>query len=485
MRILIAASEVAPFAKTGGLADVAGSLPKALKKLGHDVRVVMPCYKQINTGRYLIDLPVPMDGQLETAIIRQTGIPVSEGEEVPVYLVDNYRYFYRDRMYGFFDEAERFNFFNKATLAMLPYVGFQPDVIHCNDWHTALLPLFLKVKLADEPFYQRIGTVFTIHNLQYQGRFPKSVLKTLSLDDSFFTPEELEFYGEVNFMKAGLLYGDVLNTVSQKYAMEIQGPELGEGMDGLLRKRSLDLYGILNGLDYDEFNPATDKRIYVNYDIHSLEKKKENKYLLQKELNLTIGDIPMVGMITRLVSQKGLDLVAAVIDDIMRLGIQLVLLGTGEDYYEKLFADVKLRYPHHASINLGFDPTLAQKIYAGADIFLMPSRFEPCGLGQLISLRYGTIPVVRRTGGLWDTIKDYDPDTGYGNGFAFEEYHPEKLAATLTRAVRLFQNDQVAWGKLMHMAMSMDFSWNRSAIKYLELYEKAIKKRKSRITRAV
>ncbi|MGE5416200.1 MAG: glycogen synthase GlgA [Acidobacteriota bacterium] len=484
MRILIASSEVAPFAKTGGLADVAGSLPKALKKLGHDVRVVMPCYKQINAGRYLTDLPVPMDGHLETAIVRQTELKM-EQEEVPVYLIDNYKYFYRDKMYGFIDEADRFNFFTKSVLAMLPYLGFQPDVIHCNDWHTALLPLFLKVKFMEEPFYQKIGTVFTVHNLQYQGRFPKTILKNLGLDDYFFTPEELEFFGEVNFMKAGLLYSDVLNTVSQKYAMEIQTTELGEGLDGLLRKRSMDLFGILNGLDYDEIDPASDNKIYVQYDIHSLEKKKENKYQLQKELGLAMGDVPMVGLITRLVSQKGLDLISAVIDDIMRMGIQLVLLGTGEDYYEKLFADVKMRFPNHTSINLGFDPVLAQKIYAGSDIFLMPSRFEPCGLGQLISLRYGTIPVVRKTGGLWDTIKNYDKDTGYGNGFTFEDYKPEKLLDALSRAVRLYQENQEAWGKLMHMAMSMDFSWNRSAIKYLELYEKAVKKRKNKINRAV
>lgn len=484
VKILLAASEVTPFAKTGGLADVAGSLPKALKNLDHDVRVVMPCYKQVKGAKYLTDLPVPMDGHLETAIIRQLSIQSRE-EDIPVYLIDNYKFFYRDRMYGYADEFERFHFFTKAVLAMLPWLGFQPDVIHCNDWHTALIPLFLKVKFMEEPFYQRIATVFTVHNLQYQGRFPREVLKSLGLDDSYFTPEQLEFYGVVNFMKAGLLYADVINTVSQKYALEIQTQELGEGLDGLLRKRALDLYGILNGLDYEENNPATDPRIYVNYDIHSIEKKKENKYQLQKELDLSMGDVPVVSMITRLVSQKGLDLVSAVVDEMMRLGIQLVFLGTGEDYYEKLLAEVKLRYPHQTSVNLGFDPVLAQKIYAGSDIFLMPSRFEPCGLGQLISLRYGTIPVVRRTGGLWDTIKNYDPDTGYGNGFTFDEYRPDKMLEALKRAVHLYVNDQEAWKKLMRLAMSMDFSWNRSALKYLEIYEKAIMKRKINASYAV
>jgi starch synthase len=484
MKILIAASEVTPFAKTGGLADVAGSLPKALKNLGHDVRLVMPCYKQITTGSYLTDLPVPMDGHLESAIIRSASIDSPRGP-IPVYLTDNHRYFYRDRMYGFMDEFERFHFFTKAVLAMLPYLGFQPDVIHCNDWHTALIPLFLKIKFMEEPYYQKMATIFTIHNLQYQGRFPRSILKPLGLDDSFFTPEELEFYGEVNFMKAGLLYADILNTVSSKYAMEIQTSELGEGLDGLLRKRGLDLYGILNGLDYDEFNPATDQRIFSRFTIDSLEKKKENKYQLQKELGLSVGDLPMVSVITRLVSQKGLDLISAVVNEIMALGVQLVLLGTGEPYYEKLFAEVKVRYPSQTSMNLGFDPVLAQKIYAASDIFLMPSRFEPCGLGQLISLRYGTIPVVRRTGGLWDTITNYDPGTGNGNGFAFEEYLPEKLLKSLQSAVGLYRNNPEAWNKLMRVAMTMDFSWNQSAAKYLELYEKAVNKRKVKIDRAV
>lgn len=482
MKILLAASEVAPFAKTGGLADVAGSLPKALKTLGHDVRVVMPCYKQINTGRYLTDLPVPMDGHLETAIVRYVSIP-AENEEVPVYLVDNHQFFYRDHMYGYQDEAERFDFFTKASLAMLPYIGFQPDIIHCNDWHTALMPLYLKDRYNDEPFHRNIATLFTIHNLQYQGRFPYDVMAKLGLNERYYSPELLEYYGEVNFMKAGLIYSDVLNTVSRKYAMEIQTAEMGEGLDGLLRKRALDLYGILNGIDYEEMNPAADPRICCHYDVHTLEHKRENKYQLQRELGLSMGDIPMIGIITRLVSQKGLDLIAAVIDRIMELGVQFVLLGTGEEYYEKLFAEVKIRYPHQTSVNLGFDAGLAQKIYAGSDIFLMPSRFEPCGLGQLISLRYGTVPVVRKTGGLADTIKNYDPETGYGNGFTFEEYQPNRLLDTITGAVRLYQSDPEAWTRLARVAMSMDFSWNQSAIKYLELYEKAIKRRKG-ISRA-
>lgn len=477
MKILIAASEMVPFAKTGGLADVVGSLPKALHRLGHDVRVVIPNYKQISHARYLTDLPVPMDGHLETAIIRETSVPVGDSE-VPVYLVDNYKYFYRDHMYGHSDEGNRFNFFCKGVLAMLPYLHFQPDVIQCNDWHTALLPLFLKVRFMEEPFYRPIASVFTVHNLQYQGRYSPSILSQLGLEDKYFTPEELEFYGEVNFMKAGLLYGDVINTVSPKYAMEIQTKELGEGLDGLLRKRSLDLYGIINGIDYDEFNPATDKRIYENYDRDTLERKKHNKYGLQKELNLQVGDMPLFGLISRLVGQKGLDLVAEIIEEVIHTGAQFVLLGTGEDYYQNLFADLKVRHPEQVSINLGFDAALAQKIYAGADMFLMPSRFEPCGLGQLISLAYGTIPIVRSTGGLSDTIIDYDSQTDQGNGFAFTNYSPLALLNTINRAIHLFKKDQEAWGRLMRQGMAMDFSWNQSAVKYVNLFEKAIYKRK-------
>jgi len=484
MKILMAASEMVPFAKTGGLADVIGSLPKALQRLGHDVRVVIPNYKQISGGRYVTDLPVPMDGHLETAIVRQTAIRSGE-TEVPIYLVNNYRYIYRDYIYGYVDEGERFNFFCKSILAMLPYLEFRPDVIHCNDWHTGLLPLFLKIRFSGEPFFETMATVFTIHNLQYQGRFPRAILKPLGLGDEFFTPEELEFYGEVNFMKGGLLYADVINTVSPKYAMEIQTPELGEGLDGLLRKRALDLYGIINGIDYEEFNPATDKRIYVNYDENSLERKKLNKYELQKELGLEVCDRPLLGIISRLVGQKGLDLVAETVEPVLAGGAQMVLLGTGEDHLEKTFADLQLRHPGRMSVNLGFNSVLAQKIYAGADIFLMPSRFEPCGLGQLISLAYGTIPVVRATGGLSDTIQDYDPSTGEGNGFSFSSYSAEALLAAINRAINLYRDDRPAWLNLMRRGMKMDFSWNHSAIKYVQLYEKAVSRRQQRITRAV
>lgn len=479
LKILIVSPEVAPFAKTGGLADVAGSLPKALAALGHDVRVALPRYKQIAGVQYLTDLPVEMDGHVETAIIRQSALETKAGVQIPVYLVDNYRFFYRDSLYGYADEAERFNFFSKAVLAMLPRIRFQPDIVHCNDWQTGPIPLFLQIKYEDEPFYQLMATVFTIHNLQYQGRFPKTVLRMMGLGDEYFTPEKLEYYGQVNYMKAGIVYSDVLNTVSKKYAIEIQTPELGEGLDGLLRRRAQDLYGIINGIDYDEFDPAADPRIAARYDQQNPSLKKENKKALQREMGLPEEDVPLVGLISRLVSQKGLDLISDVIEELLQLGIQFVLLGSGEDYYQKLFAEVKLRHPQQVAVNLGFNAELAQRIYAGSDMFLMPSRFEPCGLGQLISLRYGTIPIVRSTGGLADTIIDYSGDKENGNGFAFKPYRPADLIDAVRRAVTVYRDAPEEWRQLVVRAMGSNFSWEQSAREYVQLYENACHKRQA------
>ncbi|MDN5347155.1 MAG: starch synthase [Clostridia bacterium] len=477
LKILFVSPEVAPFAKTGGLADVAGSLPKALAARGHDVRVALPRYRRVKDVPYLTDLPVEMDGSLETAIIRRAAL--KGRPEVPVYLIDNYKYFYRDGMYGYADDDARFNFFCKAVLSMLPWLEFQPDIIHCNDWQTGPIPLFLKVKVQDSPHFRRTATIFTIHNLQYQGHFDKNALKTMALGEEFFTPERLEFYGKVNFMKAGLLYADLINTVSKKYALEIQTPEAGEGLDGLLRKRAQDLYGILNGIDYEEFNPATDPRIKANYDAGSLERKKINKRALQKEMDLPERDVPLLGIISRLVAQKGLDLLAAILDPLLAQDVQFILLGSGEDYYQQLFSRYKLKYRQKMAVKIGFDPDLAQRIYAGCDMFLMPSRFEPCGLGQMISLRYGTVPIVRATGGLEDTIIDYHHDPARGNGFSFVNYNPQDLLETINRALNLYREQPHAWQELVRRGMAADFSWSASAAQYEEMYFKALEKRKA------
>ncbi|CEP67921.1 Glycogen/starch synthase, ADP-glucose type [Moorella glycerini] len=475
LKILLVSSEVAPLAKTGGLADVAGSLPKALAARGHEVRVAMPRYRQVKNVDYLTDLPVEMDGSLETAIIRQAQL--AGDRPVQVYLIDNYKFFWRDGMYCYSDDAARFNFFCKAVLSMLPWLGFQPDIIHCNDWQTGPIPLFLKVKHEDNPFYRHTATIYTIHNLQYQGTFPRQTLKIMALGEEFFTPERLEFYGQVSFMKAGILYADLINTVSKKYALEIQTPEYGERLDGLLRKRAADLRGILNGIDYQEFNPATDRRLAVNYDAGHLEKKKENKAALQREMDLPVKDVPLLGLISRLVNQKGLDLLAAILDPLLQQDLQFVLLGSGEDYYQQLFSRYKVKYRDKMAVKIGFDPVLAQRIYAGCDIFLMPSRFEPCGLGQMISLRYGTVPVVRATGGLEDTIKDFHQYPGSGNGFSFRDYQPQALLDTINRALHVYRNEPEEWRNLVRRGMAADFSWNASAGQYEDMYREALQKR--------
>ncbi|OPY58977.1 MAG: Glycogen synthase [Pelotomaculum sp. PtaU1.Bin035] len=487
LKILLVSPEVVPFAKTGGLADVAGSLPKALAtvgndNLGNDVRVVMPRYRQVEGCYYRMDFPVPFKSRNETAIIRESSIEAQyQGERrtIPVYMVDNYHYFYRDRMYMFDDEAERFAFFCRAVLEMLPKLEWQPDVIHCNDWQSGPIPLFLKTHYLQNSFYNRIATVYTIHNLQYQGNFPKDVLQFLGLGEEYFHPERLEFYGMVSFMKAGIVYADVVSTVSRTYAAEIQHPEFGERMDGLLRKRSADLYGIVNGINFHEFNPRTDPRIHRNYDQFNVDCKKDNKFALQKELGLPVRNVPVISLISRLVDQKGLDLIAEVIDEIMGGDIQFVVLGSGDHYYEKLFEDIKVRYPDKMGLYIGFNAILAQRIYAGADIFLMPSRFEPCGLGQLISIRYGTIPIVRYTGGLADTVNDYNPVTGSGNGFGFSDYSGASFLKTINRALQLYREQPEEWRKLVINAMELDFSWARSGVEYINLFQEAMSKRLS------
>lgn len=484
LKILLVSSEVVPFAKTGGLADVAGSLPKALAtvgndNLGNDVRVVLPRYRQIEGDVYKMDFPVPFKHRYETAIIRESAIEAhyqGERRTIPVYLVDNHHYFYRDRIYMFDDEAERFAFFCWAVLEMLPKLDWQPDIIHCNDWQTGPIPLLLKTHYRQHSFYHRIATVFSIHNLQYQGNFSEDALELLGLGEEYFHPERLEFYGTVSYMKAGIIYADVVNTVSRTYAAEIQRPEFGERMDGLLRKRSTALYGILNGINYHEFNPRTDPRLHRNFDQYSIANKKENKFALQKEMGLPVRDVPVIGLISRLVDQKGLDLIAEIIDTVMEDELQFIVLGSGEAYYEKLFESIKERYPEKMGLYIGFNAILAQRIYAGADMFLMPSRFEPCGLGQLISLRYGTIPIVRFTGGLADTVSDYNFVTGSGNGFGFVEYSGMMLLNALNRALQLYREEPEKWHKLVFNAMELDYSWARSGVEYINLYQEAMKR---------
>ena len=481
LKILFVSAEMSPFAKTGGLADVAGSLPVALAELGHDIRVAMPKFRLIKGDfQYVTDFPVQIDNRVETCIIRKTEIPFKARgavKSLPVYFTDSYTYFDREGIYGHFDDVDRFVFFCKAVLGMLPLIGFKPDIIHCNDWHTGPVSLLLKEQYAHDPFYNSISTVFTIHNLEYQGNFSNYALNLLNMGYDIFTSEKSEFYGMFSFMKTGLVYSDIISTVSAVYAKEIQTPQYGERLDGLLLKRTNDLYGILNGISYDEFNPETDKAIAKNYSAACYKDKKENKAALQKEMGLPVVDVPVIGLISRLSGQKGLNLIIEKIDNILAKDVQFVLLGSGDDYYQEQFRRIAAQYPGKIAIHIGFNAQLAPRIYAGSDMFLMPSRFEPCGLGQMISLRYGTIPVVRATGGLAETITDYDSDNEQGNGFTFNQFSSVEMLDAIERALKVYHDKPDEWDKLVVRALEADFSWDRSAKKYEDLYKVALKKR--------
>ena len=474
MKILYVAAEAVPFAKTGGLADVAGSLPKALKADGVDVRVIMPKFGKIPEA-YRNAMEHVYDGELPVAWRKKyVGLDKYELDGVTYYFVDNEEYFNREGFYGYDDDAERFSFFSRAVLDLLQAMDFWPDVIHTNDWHAGLVNVFLKLDHMGDARYERIKTVYTIHNLKYQGVFPKDVMPdVLGLDWKYFNNGDLEFYDAVNFMKGGIIYADAITTVSKTYAKEIQYPYFGEHLDGLLRSREQDLSGIVNGIDYSVYNPRTDKYIFETYDEESLDRKLDNKIALQKSLGLPERrKVPLIAIVSRLVEPKGMDLVVRMMDEILQHEeIQLVVLGTGEKRYEDWFKGLAWRYPKKVSVNIYFSNELAQRIYAGADIFLMPSNYEPCGIGQLIALRYGTIPVVRQTGGLKDTVQQYNKYTQEGNGFVFENYNAHEMMYALKRALSFYGNYEI-WHKIQLNAVQADYSWKRSAKEYEALYER-------------
>jgi len=420
LKILVVSAEAVPFAKVGGLADVAGSLPKALRQLGHDVRLALPKYSQVNEAELGLSeilelLSVPAGSGHEPASVFE-----SAAGNVPAYLIGNDKYFDREEVYGYDDDGERFVFFCRAVLEMLKKLGWQPDVIHCNDWHTGIIPNWLKTIHKDDPFFANTATVFTIHNLAYQGIFGPELLEFAGLANYGLIPHPTDddLSRLVVLMARGILFADVINTVSPKYAQEILTPEYGERLHPILARRCDRLFGILNGLDYELWNPATDQDIALNYNADSLERRRANKLALQQEAGLPLGSgVFLVGMISRLAAQKGFDILTEAMDQLMELDLQFILLGTGEERYHKIFANVAGKYQGQAAIFLKFDGALARRIYAGSDAFLMPSRFEPCGLGQMIAMRYGSVPIVRSVGGLADTVKDYNPNTGQGNGF--------------------------------------------------------------------
>lgn len=473
LNILIAATEAVPFAKSGGLGDVAGALPKVLNKNGVDARVIMPKYKLI---------PEELRSKIETITFiyvkvgwreQYCGIEECRHEGVTYYFIDNEYYFGRDRLYGFGDEAEMFAFFSRAVLEALPHLHFVPNILHCNDWQTGMLPVFLEIDYKKINFYKKIRTMYTIHNLQYQGIFSFNIMgDILALDSKYFTSDKLEFYGNVSYMKAGITYSNIVTTVSPTYAREIQNSYFGEGLHELLRARNNDLFGILNGVDYDDFSPEEDDFIVKKYSKETVDDKLVNKLELQRELGLPVnGDIPVIGIISRLVNQKGFDLIAWVLEEILQQELQLVVLGTGDIIYEDLFKEYADKYPEKLSANIRFSNELSHKIYAGSDMFLMPSRFEPCGLSQIISMKYGTIPIVRETGGLEDTVRAYNQYTGKGNGFSFENYNAHDMLYTMKRAVGYYK-DAKLWRSIVNSAMDCDYSWDSSAAKYIELYKK-------------
>ena len=479
MKILFAASECVPFIKTGGLADVAGALSTVLAQEGHDVRVMLPMYTGIKpqftqNARHVMDFEVDLGWRKQYCGIEEVKL-----NGVTFYLLDNKYYFGRDYVYGMGgDEYERFGFFCRAILNALPLLDFQPEILHCNDWQTGMIPALLKIQYQHLPFYAPIKTVFTIHNLQYQGVFPiPQVQDVLNLGDSLFTNDKLECYGCANYLKAGLVYADELTTVSPSYAEEIQTAYYGEHMDGLLRARKHHLTGILNGIDVGEYNPADDHFIPAHYTADNMAGKAECKRLLQEEMGLEIvPNKPLIGMIGRLSNQKGLDLVDHIISDLMAEDVQLVVLGMGEPKYVNLFSWAEQRYPGRVSARFQLDLELAHRIYAGVDMFLMPSQFEPCGLAQMMALRYGTIPIVRETGGLRDTVLSYNEFNNAGNGFSFFNYNAHDMLFTIRRAVNYYRNNKPVWELLMKRGMEGDYSWGHSAKVYLDLYESILPK---------
>ena len=475
-KILFVASEGVPFIKTGGLADVVGSLPKCIDKQYFDVRVILPkytCISQEMKDKMSYVTHFYMDFHWKNEYV---GIMYAEMDGVKYYFIDNEMFFSGFRPYSdnALYEIEKFAFFSKAALSILPVINFRPDVIHCHDWQTGLIPVYLKERFQGNEFYRGIKSVMTIHNLKFQGKWSVKEVKDITgLPDYYFTPDKLELFKDANLLKGGLVYADAITTVSQTYADEIKTAFYGEQLDGLLRARSNDLRGIVNGIDYDEFNPETDKYIEHHYNAVNFRKEKiKNKRALQAELGLDQDDRKfMIGIVSRLTDQKGFDLIDRMMDELCQDNVQIVVLGTGEERYENMFRHFDWKYNDRVSANIYYSEALSHKIYAASDAFLMPSLFEPCGLSQLMSLRYGTVPIVRETGGLKDTVQPYNEYEGTGTGFSFSNYNAHEMLGIVNYAKNVFYNRKREWNKMVDRGMLTDFSWSSSASKYEELYD--------------
>ncbi len=488
LKTVFVTSEAVPFAKTGGLADVGGALPTALSLLGLDVATFLPLYRHARAARTElqkldVSFPVPV-GEKEIPVSLWKGrLP---GSDVTYYFIQSDPHFDRPQLYGekgkdYPDNAERFILFSRAVVESFDRLGMAPDVIHCNDWQTGFVSVYSRTLYANRPCCRRAALVHTVHNLAYQGVFPAETMRLTGLDPSLFNPKQLEFYGSVNFMKAGLVFADWLSTVSPTYASQIQSPEFGVGLDGVLRERAGTLTGITNGVDYAIWSPEADRFIAANYSTSDCSGKARCKRALQESCGLAVGKAPLIGMISRLADQKGLDLLAEALPPILALGVQMAILGTGDPKYHTLLRSIERRFRRQVSVNLAFNDPLAHEIEAGSDMYLMPSRFEPCGLNQLYSLRYGTVPIVHHTGGLADTVVDFNEkklEDGSATGFVFRTYSPAELAYAVLRAAAIY-NDSEAWRRLMLNGMKQDWSWHQSARAYLKLYQRALELRKT------
>ncbi len=475
MEVLFAASESVPFAKSGGLADVVGSLPNTLQEQGVHVSVILPKYQDISSdfkgqmhslGSYSVSVGW-RDQNCELYYLNY--------QETDFYFVENDYYFDRPGLYGYDDEAERFAFFSQAVVDCLLQGFLSPQVVHCHDWHTGMIPVLLDDLSSRGSLQKRLATVFTIHNLKYQGVFPQNILDELfNLDRSYFTIDKLEYFGNVNFMKGGIAFSEIVTTVSPTYAQEIQTPHFGEDLDGFLRANAHKLTGIINGIDYEYYNPADDPHIEENFDVNDLTPKLYNKRYLQRIMDLPVDDdLPILCIVTRLTSQKGIELISRVIHELLSCEVQVVVLGTGEHHYEEQFRHIESQYRHKLRANIKYDEQLAKQIFAGADFSLIPSNFEPCGLTQMISMRYGTIPIVREIGGLKDTVTPYNQYTGQGDGFSFTNYNAHEMLHVFETALQYYHKTSLIQ-KMRITAMSQDFSWNSSASKYRELYGQVI-----------
>lgn len=481
MKILLVSSEVAPFSKTGGLADVAGALPSALREVANcDARVISPLYKMVKECNFKTEEIKDVKGVPGFKDLAPFGLLQTKLDGTTFYFIRKDEYFDRDGLYGtpqsgFADNAQRFSFFCRAVLATMADIEFYPDIIHINDWETALIPLYKDANLKEDNPLRKSKDLFTIHNLAYQGLFTKDAVSDIGLSEKLLEP--LSHREQISFIKSGILYSDTVSTVSKKYAEEILTPEFGYGLGNILRKRKKDLYGILNGVDYSDWNPETDRLIPENYSVNSLEKKQSCKIGLLKKMRLDIPTAtPLIGFVGRLAEQKGIDIIVDSIDEIVKLNANLILLGKGEDRYENVLKRIARERAGEVGISISFDNRLAHMIEAGVDMFIMPSRYEPCGLNQMYSLKYGTIPVVRATGGLDDTIIDYSIDSERGNGFKFERTETKDFVEAIKRAIKVFDNKE-EWIRLQKRGMELDFSWQHSAREYLSLYEKMLEKK--------